>query len=133
MAPSTSQRRRSVKSQQTTPTSATRRIITRSIYKKEKLLLSQESPKKVEKIVESSSFCNEENDFDDGSTISKNINDVCSTPKSEKHKIPEIVTCPPAPKKPKNNTLNQKRRPITFFAHPDIEKFFTFAMRDIKV
>ncbi|XP_057539102.1 cyclin-dependent protein kinase inhibitor SMR2-like isoform X1 [Amaranthus tricolor] len=121
MAP-TSKRRRSEKTQKNTTnnTIITRRIITRSIHKKEQLLLlSQTTPKKSGKSME------------DDSAINKSLDDVCSTPKSEKYKIPEIQTCPPAPKKPKHdNCLNQKRRAITFFAHPDLDKFLMFAMTD---
>ncbi|CAN7106226.1 cyclin-dependent protein kinase inhibitor SMR13 [Brassica rapa] len=52
----------------------------------------------------------------------------CCTPKSQKSRIPEILTCPPAPKKkrvPQNCTL--RRRQIVFFAPPEIELFFVKA------
>ncbi|KAH0926773.1 hypothetical protein HID58_019029 [Brassica napus] len=52
----------------------------------------------------------------------------CCTPKSLKSRIPEILTCPPAPKKqrvPQNCTL--RRRQIVFFAPPEIELFFVKA------
>lgn len=57
--------------------------------------------------------------------------DVCSTPKAERFRIPAIETCPPAPKKRRVMTSCSLRRsaPIAFFAPPDIELFFYFALR----
>ncbi|GMN54768.1 hypothetical protein TIFTF001_023896 [Ficus carica] len=56
----------------------------------------------------------------------------CSTPKSERHKIPELLSCPPPPKKrkvsPSCSTVD--RSPIAFFAPPDLELFFFFAFRN---
>ncbi|KAG2306414.1 hypothetical protein Bca52824_026162 [Brassica carinata] len=52
----------------------------------------------------------------------------CCTPKSQKSRIPEMLTCPPAPKKqrvPQNCVL--RRRQIVFFAPPEIELFFVKA------
>ncbi|GLT74841.1 hypothetical protein SLA2020_466090 [Shorea laevis] len=59
----------------------------------------------------------------------------CSTPKAQRFRIPEIHTCPPAPKKQRvlSNCSFQKRKPIAFFASPDLELFFCFALRDISV
>uniref|UniRef100_A0A7C9CMX5 Uncharacterized protein n=1 Tax=Opuntia streptacantha TaxID=393608 RepID=A0A7C9CMX5_OPUST len=119
--------------------SATRRIVTRSIYKK---LMNQEEQKRS--FLKTLSAVDEQqggddDDDDDPSTANKGfLDEGCTTPKSEKHKIPEIMTCPPAPKKPRvspstSNCILQRRRPISFFAHPDLDKFFMFAMRDIKV
>ncbi|XP_044506212.1 cyclin-dependent protein kinase inhibitor SMR13-like [Mangifera indica] len=53
-----------------------------------------------------------------------------STPKAERYRIPEIVTCPPAPKKPRavSNISSLQRAPIAFFAPPDLELFFYFAL-----
>ncbi|CDY37331.1 BnaA01g25510D [Brassica napus] len=51
------------------------------------------------------------------------------TPKAHKHRIPELLTCPPAPKKqrvPQNCVLH--RRQIVFFAPPEIELFFVKAV-----
>lgn len=115
--------------------SATRRIVTRSIYKK---LMNQEEQKSC--FLKTLSVVDEQQSGDDDgpSTTNKGfVDEGCTTPKSEKHKIPEIMTCPPAPKKPRvspstSNCILQ-RRPISFFAHPDLDKFFMFAMRDIKV
>ncbi|XVF47384.1 hypothetical protein PTKIN_Ptkin03bG0104600 [Pterospermum kingtungense] len=58
----------------------------------------------------------------------------CSTPKAQRFRIPEINTCPPAPKKQRvlSNCL-LKTTPITFFAPPDLELFFFFALKDISV
>lgn len=52
----------------------------------------------------------------------------CCTPKAQKSRIPEMLTCPPAPKKqrvPQNCVL--RRRQIIFFAPPEIELFFVKA------
>ncbi|EEF48903.1 cyclin-dependent protein kinase inhibitor SMR13 [Ricinus communis] len=58
----------------------------------------------------------------------------CSTPKAQKFRIPEIVTCPPAPKKQRMiSNCSLQRRPIAFFAPPDIELFFFYARHDISV
>lgn len=58
----------------------------------------------------------------------------CSTPKAKRFQIPEILMCPPAPKKKRkvvSNCLSQ-RTPIAFFAPPDLELFLFFALRDIE-
>ncbi|KFK39409.1 hypothetical protein AALP_AA3G240900 [Arabis alpina] len=50
------------------------------------------------------------------------------TPKAQKSRIPEMLTCPPAPMKQrvtKNCVL--RRRQIVFFAPPEIELFFVNA------
>ncbi|KAL8245497.1 hypothetical protein R6Q59_011755 [Mikania micrantha] len=49
----------------------------------------------------------------------------CTTPKAQKYQIPEIGTCPPAPKKRRIVSCCMLRsRPISFFDPPDIELFF---------
>ncbi|KAK9070265.1 hypothetical protein SSX86_010665 [Deinandra increscens subsp. villosa] len=53
----------------------------------------------------------------------------CKTPKSSEHKIPEITTCPPAPKKQRTSSPSCKRRisEFEFFeivARDEIESFF---------
>lgn len=59
---------------------------------------------------------------------------ACSTPKAQRFQIPEIVTCPPAPKKQRViSNCSLRRTPIAFFAPPDLELFFFFALRDISV
>nr|GMD71478.1 cyclin-dependent protein kinase inhibitor SMR9 [Ipomoea batatas] len=63
--------------------------------------------------------------------------DVCSTPKAERFRIPAMETCPPAPKKrrvmtswpPPSLRRSSNTPPIAFFAPPDIELFFYFALR----
>lgn len=58
----------------------------------------------------------------------------CSTPKAQRFRLPEIVSCPPAPKKQRViSNCSLQRKPIAFFAPPDIELFFFFALRDISV
>ncbi|KAK9125329.1 hypothetical protein Scep_014175 [Stephania cephalantha] len=60
------------------------------------------------------------------------------TPKAERFRIPDIETCPPAPKKRRvlvsspyctlSSSTSSKR---SFFTSPDIELFFYFAMNNI--
>ncbi|XP_030521139.1 cyclin-dependent protein kinase inhibitor SMR9 isoform X1 [Rhodamnia argentea] len=58
----------------------------------------------------------------------------CSTPKAQRFRIPKIETCPPAPKKRRvMSSCCLQRRPIAFFAPPDIELFFFFALRGISI
>ncbi|KAL4297220.1 hypothetical protein GQ457_12G026070 [Hibiscus cannabinus] len=58
----------------------------------------------------------------------------CSTPKAPRFRIPEVDTCPPAPKKQRVlSNCSLQRTPIAFFAPPDLELFFFFAHRDISV
>ncbi|PIN12354.1 hypothetical protein CDL12_15032 [Handroanthus impetiginosus] len=61
--------------------------------------------------------------------------DICSTPKADRYRIPETQTCPPAPKKRRIITSCNplRRRPIAFYASPDIELFFYLALRGIPV
>ncbi|OIV95564.1 hypothetical protein TanjilG_04901 [Lupinus angustifolius] len=60
---------------------------------------------------------------------------VCSTPKGQKFRIPEISTCPPAPKKPRVHSSNcsLRRTPVSFFSPPDLEHFFVATLRDVSV
>ncbi|TKY57455.1 hypothetical protein E2542_SST21903 [Spatholobus suberectus] len=59
---------------------------------------------------------------------------VCSTPKGQKFRIPEVSTCPRAPKKPRVlSNCSLRRSPLTFFAPPDLEVFFCVALRDLPV
>ncbi|KAF5447794.1 hypothetical protein F2P56_033316 [Juglans regia] len=58
----------------------------------------------------------------------------CSTPKAQRFRIPEMSTCPPAPKKQRVvSNCSLQRSPIPFFAPPDLELFFFFALQDISV
>ncbi|KAK7244625.1 hypothetical protein RIF29_39450 [Crotalaria pallida] len=55
----------------------------------------------------------------------------CATPKGKRFRIPEVLTCPPAPKKRRVvSNFSSKRSPITFFASPDVELFFFSALRN---
>ncbi|KAK4339133.1 hypothetical protein RND71_040595 [Anisodus tanguticus] len=77
------------------------------------------------------------NDSNNGSNISNEY--YCSTPKAERFRIPEIKTCPPAPKKKirrilfssssSSSTCNNslKRSSVSFFTPLDLELFFRFA------
>jgi hypothetical protein len=54
-----------------------------------------------------------------------NSNSPCSTPKGQKFRIPEISTCPPAPKKQRVvSNCSLKRSPLSFFVPPDLDNFF---------
>ncbi|XP_061353780.1 cyclin-dependent protein kinase inhibitor SMR9-like [Gastrolobium bilobum] len=56
----------------------------------------------------------------------------CSTPKAKRFRIPEVLTCPPAPKKRRvTPTCSLNRSPIAFFASPDIELFFFSALKNV--
>lgn len=70
---------------------------------------------------------NEVTDFE-GSVVVVDSNispSGCSTPKGQKFRIPESLTCPPAPKKQRViSNCSSKRSPIAFFSPPDLELFF---------
>ncbi|XP_020213899.1 cyclin-dependent protein kinase inhibitor SMR9 [Cajanus cajan] len=69
-----------------------------------------------------------------GSEIIDVSESVCSTPKGQKFRIPEISTCPPAPKKPRVlSNCSLRRSPLSFFTPPDLEHFFLVALRDVSV
>ncbi|CAJ2640192.1 cyclin-dependent protein kinase inhibitor SMR13 [Trifolium pratense] len=54
-----------------------------------------------------------------------NSNSPCSTPKGQKFRIPEISTCPPAPKKQRVvSNCSLRRSPLSFFVPPDLDHFF---------
>jgi hypothetical protein len=61
----------------------------------------------------------------------------CCTPKAKRFRIPEMLTCPPAPKKRKVNPseacLSINRSPIALFSSPDIELFFFSALKNVSV
>ncbi|KAI4300767.1 hypothetical protein L6164_034105 [Bauhinia variegata] len=79
-------------------------------------------------------LCNVKNgqqDNEEEEDICSKGND-CATPKAKRFRIPEVLTCPPAPKKRRvmPNCLSN-RSPIAFFASPDIELFFFSALRNV--
>ncbi|CAL0310583.1 unnamed protein product [Lupinus luteus] len=53
-----------------------------------------------------------------------------ATPKGKRFRIPEILTCPPAPKKRRVISKFSSKRSI-FFASSDIETFFFNAFRNV--
>lgn len=61
----------------------------------------------------------------------------CCTPKAKRYRIPEVLTCPPAPKKrrvtpsPACSSINKS--PIALFASPDIDLFFFSALKNVSV
>lgn len=57
----------------------------------------------------------------------------CTTPKAQKYRIPEVSTCPPAPKKRRvvSGCILRRTTPISFFDPPDIELFFASHLASI--
>lgn len=79
-----------------------------------------------------------------GNVVDMSCDNACSTPKAKRHQIPEIQTCPPAPKKRRlvKSSLSSLMRTTSissssatgpYFAPPDIELFFYFALRGIPI
>ncbi|ESW17611.1 hypothetical protein PHAVU_007G253900 [Phaseolus vulgaris] len=61
-----------------------------------------------------------------------NEEDTCCTPKGKRFRIPEVSTCPPAPKKRRVAiTCSTKKSPIAFFASPDMELFFFSGIKSV--
>lgn len=64
------------------------------------------------------------------------LEDECQTPKSPRNMIPEILSCPPAPKKPRR-VVSCKRKLCDFFeivAREEVESFFRqFEVKPIPV
>ncbi|GKV51016.1 hypothetical protein SLEP1_g57693 [Rubroshorea leprosula] len=54
----------------------------------------------------------------------------CSTPKGQKFRVPEMLSCPPAPMKPQFCSNRKKSSQIAFYAPPEIELFFYSAFRN---
>ncbi|KAK6933468.1 hypothetical protein RJ641_036362 [Dillenia turbinata] len=80
------------------------------------------------KMQSSSSKSNNENSSEEvdnnnvGAVQSSEINkseEECVTPKSEEHRIPAILSCPPAPKKPLQRPISCKRK-LVFFEVSDV-------------
>lgn len=65
----------------------------------------------------------------------KNV--MCCTPKAKRFRIPEALTCPPAPMKRRVTSsapcLSINRSPIALFSSPDIELFFFSAIKNVSV
>ncbi|KAJ4825381.1 hypothetical protein Tsubulata_012536 [Turnera subulata] len=134
MAPSL--RRRVTRAKSVTPSKPRR-----TQYKKKQLVKTKKAPPAVledlassnSSVTTGSKSCSE-NDaslVDCGDVITTSD---CSTPKAQRNRIPEIGTCPPAPKKQRVvSNCSLQRKPIAFFAPPDIELFFFFALSDIPV
>ncbi|MED6204604.1 hypothetical protein PIB30_010458 [Stylosanthes scabra] len=70
--------------------------------------------------------------YDDEEVIDV-VGSRCSTPKGNKFRIPEISTCPPAPKKQRvisssSSNCSLRRSPLSFFSPPDLDLFFFMAL-----
>ncbi|CAI8602163.1 unnamed protein product [Vicia faba] len=61
----------------------------------------------------------------------------CCTPKAKRYRIPQVLTCPPAPKKRRVTSsgvcLSINRSPIALFSSPDIDLFFFSALKNVSV
>ncbi|XWS71159.1 hypothetical protein CRYUN_Cryun03dG0115300 [Craigia yunnanensis] len=114
----------------------------RSHYKKKlvKPKISIQKSSVLENLPSSSSIISSDHHYSkiDGFDI-EGVDDIsttspCSTPKAQRFRIPEMDTCPPAPKKQRAlSNCSLQRTPIAFFAPPDLELFFLFALRDISI
>ncbi|CAI8584726.1 unnamed protein product [Vicia faba] len=69
----------------------------------------------------------------DDVSVSTTSKSICSTPKGQKFRIPEISTCPPAPKKQRQRVLSNFSLRRTFFAPPDLEILLCVALQDSPV
>ncbi|RRT60061.1 hypothetical protein B296_00034842 [Ensete ventricosum] len=58
-----------------------------------------------------------------------------STPKAKTSRIPEHLSCPPAPKKRRVTGLrwSESTPPVPFFTSPDLDLFFLYALREISL
>ncbi|GAB4835225.1 hypothetical protein Ancab_000134 [Ancistrocladus abbreviatus] len=133
MAPSRTAKRKKTKATRV-PVAANRRI-TRSVFRQQMLQQqnNQGSSSLKKSCSESSTASFDRDDLSKGD-VACPADSCCSTPKGEKHRIPEIQTCPPAPRKQRVvSSCSLRRSPIAFFAHPDLEIFFMVALRDVKV
>ncbi|KAJ9175465.1 hypothetical protein P3X46_014016 [Hevea brasiliensis] len=66
---------------------------------------------------------------DHGDVIQQENIDECRTPTSEEHRIPAVLRCPPAPRKPRRRTVSYKRKlsEFEFFEilnRQEVESFF---------
>ncbi|PPR93490.1 hypothetical protein GOBAR_AA27182 [Gossypium barbadense] len=69
------------------------------------------------KIQSSNQTGNENTNPDDSSSSSK---ECCVTPTSKEHKIPAVLSCPGAPKKPRKTYVSCKRKLLSKFQFFDI-------------
>ncbi|WJX17629.1 hypothetical protein P8452_07520 [Trifolium repens] len=127
-------------------------VCTRSRMKLQKVLIEDRKQKKAKEIstykftskTVITSFSSVENSEPEAKVEEKVIcssssssSSGCCTPKAKRFRIPEMLTCPPAPKKRKVNPsaacLSINRSPIALFSSPDIELFFFSALKNVSV
>ncbi|OMO62837.1 hypothetical protein COLO4_32872 [Corchorus olitorius] len=76
------------------------------------------------------------NEDDDNKRSSISEDELCLTPTAEENKIPEILSCPPAPRKPKRKPVSCKRKlsdQFDFFEivnREEVDEFFRAAAFD---
>ncbi|OAY38922.1 cyclin-dependent protein kinase inhibitor SMR3 [Manihot esculenta] len=70
--------------------------------------------------------CSSSKEVVDPITQQENAEECCRTPTSEEHKIPAILQCPPAPRKPKRRTVLCKRKlsEFEFLNCQEVESLF---------
>ncbi|CAJ2673186.1 unnamed protein product [Trifolium pratense] len=122
-------------------------VCTRSRMKLQKVLIEDRKQKKATKTstfkcatttaITSSSVENTETEPKSITSSSSSSSSGCCTPKAKRFRIPEMLTCPPAPKKRRVNPsaacLSINRSPIALFSSPDIELFFFSALKNVSV
>ncbi|XP_059281395.1 cyclin-dependent protein kinase inhibitor SMR13-like [Lycium ferocissimum] len=102
-------------------------------------ITQKQQPLKNNEEVSAVSPCKSTSLKDDDINGSNVSNDYYSTPKAEKFRIPDIKTCPPAPKKKRRILFSSsssssaaacntslKRSPISFFTPLDLDHLFHF-------
>ncbi|PWA40158.1 hypothetical protein CTI12_AA284010 [Artemisia annua] len=105
---------------------------TRKYARKPRKALKGSKTKKVDiakSKKETNKLCSSPVKLSSDNSVLKKVDEInsigCTTPKAQKYQIPEILTCPPAPKKRRILTsCTLRRTPISFFDPPDIELFF---------
>ncbi|KAL8227229.1 hypothetical protein R6Q57_017061 [Mikania cordata] len=105
-----------------------RRTIKKKMNKKKKKIHDQDSDSDSFKLCSNDSVLINVDEISSSST-------GCTTPKAQKYRIPEVLTCPPAPKKRKlvSSSFTLRRTPISFFDPPDIELFFASHLASIYI
>eukprot|EP01018_Ginkgo_biloba_P001841 Gb_23786 [translate_table: standard] len=94
-------------------------VVTARQKSRTKLLCSHEQTQSIVQDIVSNTHDkmeDEENEYTEGS---------CETPKSEEHKIPTVLECPPAPKKPRPTSKRKSAGPPGgFFVPPGLDLVF---------
>ncbi|KAJ7959755.1 Cyclin-dependent protein kinase inhibitor SMR13 [Quillaja saponaria] len=138
MAPSgrrtTASRKKTSTSTRTRKQRNTHNFKKQPLQSKETSTITMSSSSSSSSTISSNNFSKKESNMGFEDTIEVSSVSACSTPKAQRFQIPEILTCPPAPKKQRvHSNCSLHRSPIAFFAPPDLELFFFFALGNIPV